>query len=243
MLFTRLRRFFQPLARTPLHPQWLVFREQAATRRAVARAAMGCVIDIGCGDRWLAETVSRTGTYIGLDYPQTVAQGYPGLADLFGDAASLPFRDASADVVLLLDVLEHLRAPDASVSEVARVLKTGGHLILQVPFMYPVHDSPNDFQRWTLDGLRQLLARHGLHIVEETAYGHPAETAAALGAIALAKSALNTVARPSVAILLLPFIVASIPLANVAGWCLGKVLPSDPFMPLGYRLVAHKGTS
>lgn len=240
MLFANLRQLFQPITRTPLHPQWLVFREKAATRRAVARLNGGYIIDIGCGDRWLSEVVGKNANYIGLDYPPTVAQGYPGLADVLGDACRLPFRDASANAVLLLDVLEHLRSPTAAIAEAVRILKPGGRLVLQVPFMYPVHDAPNDFQRWTLDGLRQLLSLHGLRSVEETTYGHPTETAAALGTIALAKSALNLVTQPRLATLLLPLIVALIPLVNITGWLLGIILPADPFMPLSYRLEAEK---
>lgn len=140
MLFARLRRLLQPLARTPFHPQWLALRGQAATRAAVLRAAKGRVIDVGCGDRWLAEAVGRQADYIGLDYPLTVAQGYPGTADVFGDAAHLPFSSAAADTLLLLDVLEHLRTPEAALAEAARVLKPGGRLVLGVPvFLPPLH--------------------------------------------------------------------------------------------------------
>ncbi|HEV7165163.1 MAG TPA: class I SAM-dependent methyltransferase [Gammaproteobacteria bacterium] len=240
MLFTHLRQFVQPLARTPLHPQWLMSRENYATKQAITPLVRGCVIDIGCGDRWLADCIGERGNYIGLDYPPTITQGYPGLADVFGDAVRLPFRNATADSVLLLDVLEHLPSPDAAISEAARVLKPGGLLILQVPFMYPVHDAPNDFHRWTLEGLRQLLIQNGLRLVDETTFGHPVETAAALGAIALAKSGLNILSRPRLAILLLPLITLLIPLVNVAGWLLGKALPADSFMPLSYRLVAER---
>ena len=242
MLFVQLRRLFQPLVRTPLHPQWLVLREKDATRSAVLRVSNGCVIDIGCGDRWLAEEIGKDGNYIGLDYPPTVAQGYPGMPDVFGNASQLPFRDAVADTVLLLDVLEHLRAPVAAITEAARILKPGGSLILQVPFLYPVHDAPNDYQRWTRDGLQFMLAEHGLVVTEESAYGRPLETAAALGAIGLAKSGLNILTRRRVAILVLPLIAALIPLVNVSGWLLGVILPADPFMPLSYRLVTVKRT-
>ena len=240
MQFAQLRRLFQPLARTPFHPQWLVLREREATRSAVLRASGGCVIDIGCGDRWLAEAIGKNGDYIGLDYPPTVAQGYPGMPDVFGDASRLPLRDAVADTVLLLDVLEHLRAPVAAIAEAVRILKPGGCLILQVPFLYPVHDAPNDYQRWTRDGLQLLLAEHGLNVTEENAYGHPLETAAALGAIGLAKSGLNILTRHRAAIPVLPLITALIPLVNLSGWLLGVILPADPFMPLSYRLVTVK---
>jgi len=239
MLYKRLRRFFAPLVNTPLHPQWLLAREKLATQTTVRQWAHGNVIDIGCGNRWLSDVI-MDGNYIGLDYPPTVAQGYPGRPDVFGDAASLPFQDSMADTVLLMDVLEHLRFPDVAIHEAARILTPTGHLILQVPFMYPVHDAPNDFHRWTREGLHLLLEQHALKIIEETAYGNPAETSAALGAIALAKSGLNTVSQRRISMVLMPFMVVLIPFVNVAGWLLGKASPADTFMPLGYRLVAQK---
>ncbi|MDE2236193.1 MAG: class I SAM-dependent methyltransferase [Gammaproteobacteria bacterium] len=239
MLYKQLRRFLNPLVHTPLHPQWLVACEKQATLNTVKHWARGNTIDVGCGNRWLSEAVTD-GSYIGLDYPPTVAQGYPGHPHVFGDAACLPFRDATADTVLLMDVLEHVRFPDLAIREAARILQPNGYLILQVPFIYPVHDAPNDFRRWTREGLRLLLKQPGFNIVDETAYGNPAETSAALGAIALAKSGLNTISQRKISVLLMPLIVILIPLVNVAGWLLGKVLPADTFMPLGYRLVAQK---
>ena len=60
-----------------------------------------------------------------------------------------PFTDAQFESVLLLDVLEHLRAPEVCITEIERVLKIRGKLFLKVPFLYPVHDAPFDFHRWT----------------------------------------------------------------------------------------------
>ncbi|HEY3644238.1 MAG TPA: class I SAM-dependent methyltransferase [Gammaproteobacteria bacterium] len=240
MLFARLRRSLKPLARTPLHPQWLVLRGQAATRAAVLSAARGLVLDIGCGDRWLSADIGTRAHYVGLDYPPTVAQGYAGAPEVFGDACDLPFGDACAELVLLLDVLEHLRAPEAALTEAVRVLKPGGRLVLQVPFLYPVHDAPNDYRRWTQDGLRLLLAQHGLAASEETVQGHPLETAASLMAIALAKAGLDTLTRRRLALPLLPLLVLAIPCTNLGGWLLARLLPADPFMPMGYRLIATK---
>lgn len=240
MLFARLRRLLQPLTRTPLHPQWLALRGQATTRAAVLRAARGRVIDVGCGDRWLAETVGRQADYVGLDYPPTVAQGYPGAVDVFGDASRLPFGTAAADTLLLLDVLEHLREPEAALAEAARVLKPGGRLVLQVPFLYPVHDAPNDYGRWTREGLQLLLERHGFTQEEEAVHSFPLETAAALASMALAKSGLDALNRQPLSLPLLPLIVLLIPCINLGGWLLARLLPRDGFMPLSYRLVAVK---
>lgn len=43
--------------------------------------------------------------------------------------------------------------------------------MLQVPFLYPVHDAPLDFQRWTSHGLRQQIAQQGFVLKEEFQMG------------------------------------------------------------------------
>lgn len=63
--------------------------------------------------------------------------------DLVSDAYRLPFRDSSVGNLLLFDVWHHLRRPMAFFPEAARVLKTGGRLVLFEPFVslisYPVY--------------------------------------------------------------------------------------------------------
>jgi len=177
---------------------------------------------------------------VGLDYPTTVDLGYPGHPEVFGNAASLPFRESALDTVLMLDVLEHLASPERAVAEAGRVLKPGGRLILQAPFLYPLHDEPHDYQRWTQHGLRRLCENQGLAIESTTAVGHPCEAAAALFAIALAKSCLVALSKKSISTALIPLLVAAIPLVNVVGWSLARLTPASDIMPLGYRLVASK---
>jgi hypothetical protein len=59
-------------------------------------------------------------------------------------------------------------------------------------------------------------------------------------AIAVAKAGLDTLTRRPLALPLLPLLVLLIPCVNLSGWLLAGLLPTDPFMPLGYRLVATK---
>jgi len=235
-----LARRIDLLRATPLHPQWLVLRGETQNRRDIARRLAGKILDIGCGNRVMESLLPPDADYLGLDYPPTHAKGYAGRPDVFGDGQRLPFRDRHFDTVMALDVLEHLPFPNQAVQEAARVLKTGGQLILQTPFLYPLHDWPHDFQRWTLSGLETLVQQHGFTISERRVFGAPWETAAALTAIALAKAGLNSLRHRSPAILLMPLFVAGIPLVNLLGWLLTRLLPADDFMPLGYRLTCVK---
>jgi SAM-dependent methyltransferase len=240
--FSRLRRALLGLSHTPLHPQWLVLRGEDQNRRDIAGFIKGKVLDIGCGNRPIESLLGPDTAYVGLDYPTTHAKGYAGRPDVFGDGQALPFRTQNFDVVMALDVLEHLPAPDQCVQEAARVLRSGGQLILQTPFLYPLHDMPHDFQRWTfLPGLEALVQQQGFTVTEQRVFGTPCETAAALTAIALAKAGLDSLRHRSPAVLLVPLFIVSIPLVNLVGWLLARFLPADDFMPLGYRLVCTKG--
>ena len=78
--------------------------------------------------------------------------------DVIADIQDLGcFPDASFDVVFLMEVLEHVAAPDAALSEIHRVLAPGGRLVLSTPFLLEVHEAPHDYYRFTEYGLRHLL--------------------------------------------------------------------------------------
>ena len=77
---------------------------------------------------------------------------------LQGDAHQLPLADNSVDTVVLQAVIEHLEEPDAAVAEAWRVLKPGGVLYVEMPFLQGFHADPHDYQRYTLPGLRKRLS-------------------------------------------------------------------------------------
>jgi SAM-dependent methyltransferase len=78
--------------------------------------------------------------------------------NIFADVTSLPLRCESVDVVVCTEVLEHLVNPLECSAEIYRVLNSDGIGFFSVPFMYPVHADPYDFQRFTADGLRNILS-------------------------------------------------------------------------------------
>ncbi len=77
--------------------------------------------------------------------------------DIVGDARIMPFADASMDVVLITQVLEHIPEPIAVIGEIRRVLKPGGTLLLSVPSIFPQHGSPGDYWRYMPQGLQWIL--------------------------------------------------------------------------------------
>lgn len=74
-----------------------------------------------------------------------------------GDAHSIPLRDESVDAVWIQAVLEHVLEPALVVEEIHRVLKPGGFIYADTPFIQQVHEGAFDFTRYTLSGHRWLL--------------------------------------------------------------------------------------
>lgn len=79
-----------------------------------------------------------------------------------GDIHALPFRDGAFDAVVNVSVLEHLQEPSQAIAEFARVLRPGGQLILSTVQCWEIHQSPNDFFRFTRYGLEYLFRKAGL---------------------------------------------------------------------------------
>lgn len=110
--------------------------------------SLGLTLDLGCGG---APYQKYFPNRIGFDVQ-------PGSGvDVVGDAHNLPFEDEKFDNILCTEVLEHLHSPHIAISEMRRVLKKGGKLILTTRFIFPLHDTPNDYYRFTKYGLKHLF--------------------------------------------------------------------------------------
>lgn len=110
------------------------------------------IVDIGAGPQRIDENI------LSLDvFP------FDGV-DIVADAEHLPFKDNSIDGAISESVLEHVKSPKEAVSEMIRVIKPGGYIYTSAPFIHPFHASPDDFNRWTTSGLKELF--NGLEIVE-----------------------------------------------------------------------------
>ena len=77
--------------------------------------------------------------------------------DVVGDALQLPFNDATFDATMMFEVLEHVPDPFAAAAEMRRVLRPGGVFLGSAPFVWPIHGDPEDYFRFTGDGLRVVL--------------------------------------------------------------------------------------
>lgn len=237
----RLRALLAWSERTPLHPQWLVRLLHRDREEWVATRACGDTLDVGCADASMRTACRLVTRYVGLDYPATAA-GYSGARPcVFGDARQLPVADESFDTVMLLDVAEHIAGPTAAFLEAGRVLRRGGVLLITIPFAYPLHDQPHDYQRMTGHGLRQSLASAGLFDVQITEVGDAISAGASTFAMAMAQGLIGAIERRSPAMVLAPLVITAVTVVNLVGWLGFRIMPATGFMPAGYYIQARHG--
>ena len=146
--------------------------DQAATQQIPQR-----ILEIGVGEGIVTQRVVErfpTASVLGLDLPDDdLARHWTSeeLTCLFGDAAKLPFPDDSFDLVLAIEVFEHLSDVEGALRELRRVC--GGSLVASVPFepiwrignmargryLRDLGNTPGHINHWTNRGFAKLVAR------------------------------------------------------------------------------------
>lgn len=230
-----LRHRLRGLSRTPLHPQWLLGPQRVP---AGIEAVEGIVLDVGSADGWLRNHLGPLAEYVSLDYPATGRELYGARPSVFGDAAQLPLGDGTVDVVACLEVIEHVARPDRVLAEICRVLKPGGQAYLSMPFLYPIHDAPHDFSRYTEHGWHQQSRLHGFTLQKITKRTHSMRTAGLLACLAMAGAASE--AGGVTRMLLLPLAAASVLIVNLTAFLASLLFPDWEAMGSGYELLLIK---
>lgn len=150
---------------------WWYRERRHLLAKAITGLTPGRAIDIGAAGGGNTRVLREHGwDAVALEYGADgaeVAHGR-GLATLRGDATRLPIADASLDLVISFDVLEHLHDDTAAVAEVRRVLRPGGTYLVAVPAdprLWSSHDEAVDhIRRYTRQGLLDLLDRGGFEV-------------------------------------------------------------------------------
>jgi SAM-dependent methyltransferase len=128
----------------------------AAARLQLPRSAR--VLDFGCGESPYRDCFEGA-DFVGADLP-----GNPRATVVLGDDWRVPLPDATIDVVLSTQVLEHVAYPDRYLAECHRLLKPGGTLLLTTHGMMVYHRDPVDYWRWTGEGLQRTLTENAFAI-------------------------------------------------------------------------------
>jgi SAM-dependent methyltransferase len=197
------------------------------------RYARGRLVDLGCGKvplygayRDLVQSVTC------VDWPQSM-HGSPYLDHEVDLGQPLPFENGSFDVVILSDVLEHVPEPQLLWREMARLLAPGGHALVNVPFLYGVHEAPHDYGRYTEYALRRFAATAGLQVSMLVPVGGSMHVLADL----LAKHLAHV---PVLGVPLACAVQAMVALANGTHWGRRVTQRTGEAFPLGYFMVAAR---
>ena len=133
----------------------------------------GSILDVGCGAQPFRPLVHASDRYVGIDIAAAKDWfGYEVPDTLYYEGDRWPVEDASTDLVLCTEALEHVREPGVFLDEAARVTRGGGGILLTVPFAARWHFIPHDYWRFTPSSLRDLLEKHGFTDVAVYARGN-----------------------------------------------------------------------
>jgi SAM-dependent methyltransferase len=140
-------------------PTWVVRSALAGWLQAQAAELAGSsplrVLDVGCGVKpYYPYFATVASAYVGVDVVPNPA------AELLGPVEALPVEEASFDVVLCTQVLEHCDEPAQAVRELRRVTAPGGRVLCSTHGVQVYHPSPVDYWRWTHEGLRRVFEQN-----------------------------------------------------------------------------------
>jgi ubiquinone/menaquinone biosynthesis C-methylase UbiE len=131
------------------------------------------LIDLGCGEmpyKKIIEKYSKIENYIGIDIKNETYQRNLK-PDIFWDGKKIPLGDGTIDCAMLIEVLEHVPDPKDVLQELNRVLVSGGVCLITVPFLWPLHDVPNDEYRYTPFALTKIAKETNFEIEIMESFG------------------------------------------------------------------------
>ena len=147
-----------------LNPFFIARRGLLKSIKELGKEITGKTLDVGCGTKPY-EKFFNCQEYVGLEIETTINR-VKKQADYFYDGKKFPFENGGFDSVVTNQVLEHVFNPDEFLSEINRVLKKDGKLLLTVPFVWDEHEQPYDYARYSSFGLKSLLEKHGFELIK-----------------------------------------------------------------------------
>lgn len=122
------------------------------------------VFDAGAGDGHWEKNLKTDIKYISMDLGVGDAKVDYSHLDIKGDLRKIPMEDKSVDVIICIQVLEHLPEPWKVLQEFQRILKPDGVIFASCPQGEPQHQVPYDFFRYTIFGLESIFSTHGFKV-------------------------------------------------------------------------------
>ncbi|HEY9480755.1 MAG TPA: class I SAM-dependent methyltransferase [Candidatus Paceibacterota bacterium] len=149
-----------------INPFYIERRELIKTLRRLAPHITGKILDVGCGHRPYKEVFSAASSSVGMEYDTPKNRARFKEIDVWYSGGAFPLDGTSFDSVIMTEVMEHVFEPDQILSEVNRVLRPGGIVLLSAPFAWDEHEQPYDYARYSSFGFKHLLTKHGFEVVE-----------------------------------------------------------------------------
>ena len=127
----------------------------------VARNRGKVLLDLGCGPPEMRIAARDVGAmqYVGIDF---MMENQPSAV---ASIDRLCLGDESVDGINCISVLEHVYYPCEIIAEILRVLRPGGCVRVQVPFLVGYHAFPDDYFRYTHSSLRRLFEEAGFRVL------------------------------------------------------------------------------
>jgi len=153
------------------HPLYLIRSHLARAIRELAPKLEGRLLDFGCGLKPY-RSLFQVDEYIGVDFHGEGLTYSQDAVDVFYDGKSLPFPDASFDSIFTSEVFEHIFNLTEILGELNRVLKVGGKVLITCPFVFPEHEVPSDYARYTSFAMRAMMEEEGFRVLEQRKLGN-----------------------------------------------------------------------
>lgn len=186
----------------------------------------GKVMDFGCGTQPYKK-LFKADEYIGIEID--IPGEYKNIGITYYDGKHIPFENETFDSMISSEVFEHVINIEEIMKELNRVLKTEGTALITVPFVYPRHCWPNDYRRYTYEGLKNLLVSNGFEILKCESNAGYIESVSELINNYVYENIHNKVIK---GILIAHF--------NIWGSILSKMLPKSDYIYLDNVILAKK---
>lgn len=151
-----------------INPFFIIRRGLFVSFRKKAPLLKGNILDFGCGRKPYETLFTNAQSYLGVDinHNDTYFDKYVN-AEVLYDKQTLPFESEKFDHCFSSEVIYLIEKPDEIISELCRVIKKNGLLLISAPFLWEENWTQYDFCRYTSNGLRKILERNGFEVFEE----------------------------------------------------------------------------
>jgi SAM-dependent methyltransferase len=171
MLFSEktLRKLQKIISNTPLNRNFIAGSALKRRIKETSPYVKGIALDVGCGEKpyeYLFKGL--VDQYVGMDLPNSHFFYSPDRhADVYGHSCNLPFKSSSIDTIICTEVLPHIDKPYLAFAEFARVLKSGGILVLTANKSWERRTGLPipDYWRFTDEALALLTTEQNLEVI------------------------------------------------------------------------------